>query len=148
MSLAMKPTQIPHGRRPPAPIEADAACHPESLPNSSAILAVSVLANIEDVIAVARTAVLLGKSLKAATSIDLMGETLINIDPCEPLHVGELRSSLEAVKAKLRSHRTSPHEPSFAVEASITAASFLAAGTITLHIKSAEGSSKSQLLTR
>lgn len=148
MSLAMKTTHILHGRRIPEPIDTDVACHPESLPNSSAILAVSVLANVEDVIAVARTAVLIGKSLKAATSIDLMGEPLINIDQSEPLRVAELRSSLEAMKAKLRPHRASPHEPCFAVEASITAASFLAAGTITLHIRSAERSSKSQLLTR
>jgi len=106
-------------------------------PNSSAILAVTVLATVEDVLAVVRTATLLGKTFEASTSVDVLGEDAIHIEAGEDLTDGTVARLLDAIKDKLR-NRGSQEGPKFAVEASIAAASFLAAGSISVNIRGAD----------
>jgi hypothetical protein len=110
----------------------------ESAPNSSTILAVTVLAGTEDVLAVIRTAALLGKSFKAATSINVLGERTIRIEPEDDLPPASLARVLEVVESILPD-RGPAAAPMFALEVSITAASFLAGGMISVHVRGTDG---------
>jgi hypothetical protein len=121
-------------RRGIGAIEAAPSYHAESSPNSSAILAVTVLADTEDVLAVIRTAILLGNSFKASTSVHVFGEDAIHIESGEHLSQASLAKFLDVTQGKL-CRQGSSQAPLFTVEASITAASFLAAGTISVHIR-------------
>jgi len=108
--------------------------HAESSPNSSAVLAVTVLADTEDVLAVIRTAALLGKSFKASTSVDLPGEDPIHIESGDNLSQASLAKLLDSIQRKLYKLGSS-QAPVFAVEATITAASFLASGAVSVNIR-------------
>ena len=121
--------------------------HAESLPNSSVILAVTVLADIEDVLAVIRTAALLGKSFKASTSVDLLGENAIHIESGENLSQASLTKLLDVIQGKLCKQGSS-QAPIFALEASITAASFLASGAISVHIRGTDSVPKRPAVAR
>jgi hypothetical protein len=118
--------------------ESVSACHVESLPNSSAIFSVALLANAEDVVAMARTALLLGGSLRTAVSISFVDERLIDLVPDAGLHDGSLDSHLSIVMARINTRRTLTCERPFALELSITSASFLTVGTISLQIRLAD----------
>ncbi len=117
--------------------EAALSYHPESAPNSSAVLAVTVLAGIEDVLALIRTAALLGRDLKASTSVDVLGEGAIYLGPDHNGSQVSLDNVLGSIEEKLYLHGAS-QPPVFAVQANITAASFLTAGTITVLVRSFE----------
>ena len=121
-------------RRSIGAIDTAESYHAESLPNSSAIFAVTVLADIEDVLAVIRTAALLGKSFKASTSVDFMGEDAIHIESGDSPSQASLAKLLDVIQGKLCKQGSS-EAPIFALEASITAASFLASGAIAVHIR-------------
>ena len=121
--------------------------HAESSPNSSALLAVTVLADVEDVLAVIRTAALLGKSFKASTSVDLLGEDDLHIESGENLSQASLARLLEVIQCKL-SKQGSSQAPIFALEATITAASFLASGAISVHIRGADSVPKRPAVAR
>ena len=108
--------------------------HAESAPNSSAILAATVLGGIEDVLAVVRTAALLGNSFKVSTSVDLLGESAIYIESGEIGSAASLENLVRLVERKLSEQGTS-QVPAFAVEASITAASFLTIGSISVNVR-------------
>ena len=129
----MKARHQIHGGRSNA-IESVPSYQAESSPNSSAILAVTVLASIEDVLAVIRTAALLGNNFRASTSVDLLGEGAIHIESSENSSQASLEDVLSSVQRKLSEHRSS-QEPVFAVEASITAASFFTTGAISVNIR-------------
>lgn len=118
--------------------ETAAACHVESLPNSSAIFSVALLANPEDVVAMARTALLLGGSLRTGVSISFVDERLIDLVPDAGLHDGSLDSHLSIVMARMNTWRSLSCETHFALEVSITSASFLTVGTISLQIRLAD----------
>ena len=143
----MKARQQLQVRRGVGTIEGPPSHHVESSPNSSAMLAVTVLADIEDVVAVIRTAALLGNSFKASTSVEVFGEDAIRIEPGENLSHGALEKSLEVIHGKL-CRRGYSQAPAFAVEASITAASFLAAGTISVHIRGTDSGPKRPTIAR
>jgi hypothetical protein len=121
--------------------------HPDSSPNSSAVLSVTVLADIEDVLAVIRTAALLGKSFKASTSIDLPGGDTIQIEAGDNLSDESLLKMLRSMQSKLCKQGPS-QAAAFALEANITAASFLAAGTISVHIRAADSFPKRPTVAR
>ena len=106
----------------------------ESAPNSSAILAVTILGDTEDVLAVVRMAALLGNSFRASTSIDLLGESAIHIESGENGSPASLGNLMRLVERKLSEQRTS-QVPAFAVEASMTAASFLSIGSISVNVR-------------
>jgi hypothetical protein len=121
--------------------------HAESLPNSSAVLAVTVLADIADVVAVIRTAALLGRSFNVSTAVDLPGESAIQIEANKNVSAAVLNKLLQSIEAKLRTQVLSP-TPIFTLEAAVTAASFLAAGTISVRIRGTELESATGTLTR
>jgi hypothetical protein len=111
--------------------------HAESSPNSSVILTATVLADVEDVLAVIRTAVLLGNNFRVSTSIDLQGEDPIQIEPGRNGTRASLKSLLDSIESTLCKHALSD-TPVFAIETDITAASFLTAGAIAVHIRTAD----------
>ena len=59
-----------------------------------------------------------------------------------------LKEALHAIETKLRVAHLSSLQPAFAIEADITAASIVIAGTTSLQIQHAELSSKQPLITR
>ena len=128
-------------------IEITQSYHPDSSPNSSAMLSVTVLADVEDVLAVMRTAALLGKSFKASTSVDLPGGDTIHIESGDSLSDESLLKMLGSIHSKLCKQGAS-QAAVFALEANITAASFLAAGTISVQIRAAESFPKRPTVAR
>lgn len=122
-------------------------CHPESLPNSSAVLAVTVLADIADVVAVIRMAAVLEESFDVSTTVDLPRESAMHIEPSNKVSAASLNKLLRSIEAKLRTQAISL-TPIFTLEAAVTAASFLAAGTISVRIRRTESGSETRTLTR
>jgi hypothetical protein len=118
-----------------------------SSPTSSVILAATVLADADDVLAVIRTAILLGKSFSVSTSVDLPGENPVHIEPGEGLPAAVLSKKLHSMQDKFRKQGYSL-TPVFALEVSITAASFLAAGTISVRIGAADSGAKRPAVAR
>ena len=96
----------------------------EDLPISSAIVGVTLLGDLEDVLAVLRTAVLLARSLKAPLSLNLLGKDILSGDVDET-PVPEL---LDSARTQLRGLNA----PAFTMEVNIIAASFVSAGSITM----------------
>lgn len=134
----MKAKHQVHGGRD-NPVETVASYHAESSPNSSAIVAVTVLADVDDVLAFIRTAAVLGHNFDSSTEIDLLGESTIHIGSGENSSRESLENLLDSIEGKLLDRRA-PKLPVFAVEASITAASFLTRGAISVHIHKAADS--------
>lgn len=123
------------------------SCHPDSLPNSSAMLSLTVLADLEDVLAVIRTAALLGKSFQASTSVDLPGGDTVHIESGDNLSDESLLKMFGLIQSKLC--KQGPAQAAvFALEANITAASFLASGTISVHIRAADSVRKRPTVAR
>lgn len=121
--------------------------HAESAPNSSVVLAVSVLAEIEDVLAVIRTAAILGNSFRTSTSVNVLGKDTVCIESGMNLTRESLDRVLDSIQTKLRAHRSS-QPPVFALEANISAASFLRVGTISVHIRNAVSIPEPPILAR
>jgi hypothetical protein len=114
-----------------------AARHVESLPNSSAIVGAALAVTRADALAVVRSVALLGSSFKVPTTVEVMGECMIQIGPDSSLSQTSLENLLRAVHIKLRARETS-QTPSFSLDANITLASFLTASSISVQIREAE----------
>jgi hypothetical protein len=110
-------------------------------PNSSAIVGITVLADVEDVLAVLRTAVLFARSLQATLSVNLPGGE-VSFAPFgeDPASLSEF---LDSVQTELR-ELVSTGAPSLILEASVIAASFVSAGSISVRVRSANSVSRSQ----
>ena len=134
-------------RRSIGTFDTEQSYHAGSIPNSSAILAVTVLANIEDVLAAVRTAALLGRSLKAAILVNLPGKDTIHIESGENVSEASLLRTLDSIRGKLRKQGPSQAQV-FALEATIAAASFLAPGTISMHIRGTDSVPKRPTVAR
>ena len=130
----MKARNQLHVEREIGTLHIEPSYHAESSPNSSAVLAVTVLADIEDILAVIRTAVLLGKNFRASTSVDLPGEDAIHIEASENVSQASLAKLLDSIEDKL-CRLGSSQAPVFALEATMTAASFLANGAVSVHVR-------------
>ena len=112
------------------------------------MLAVTVLADVGDVLAVIRTAALLGSNFKASMEINLPGQSAIHIESGENGSRESLESLLRSIQDRLSDHQALKNRV-FAVEASITAASFLTRGAISVHIHEARNSaSKRPVIAR
>ena len=102
-------------------------------PHSSAIVGVTLLGDLEDVLAVLRTAVLLARNLRAPLSLSFPGKDVLPVDfgkaPYSTL-VSELLDFARAQLGRLAA-------PAFAMEVNIVAASFVCAGSITMCVRSA-----------
>ena len=100
-------------------------------PHSSAIVGVTMLGDLEDVLAVLRTAVVLARNLRATLFLGLSGKDVF------PVHFGEAAYStlvaevLDSAGAQLRGLGAP-----FAMEVNIVAASFISEGAITMRVRS------------
>jgi hypothetical protein len=104
-------------------------------PNSSAVVAITVLADAEDVLAVLRTAFLLARNLRAPLSVNLLGREISSghvDDSSRELTVSELLESAGRELHELVYKRA----PNFVLEASVIAASFVSAGSISVCVRS------------
>ena len=101
-------------------------------PHSSAIVGVTLLGDVEDVLAVLRTAVLLARNLRASLSLSLPGRDVLPVElgqtPCST--VSEL---LDFTSAQLNRMAAT----TFAMEVNIVAASFVCTGAITMRVRTA-----------
>ena len=108
--------------------------------NSSAIIALTVLADAQDVLAVVRTGFLLARSLHAPLSVNVLGREISSV------HVGDsadqltLSGVLDSVQREL-CDRAYDRTRSFVLEASVIAASFVSAGSISVRIRAANSGS-------
>jgi len=109
--------------------------------NSSAVLAVTMPADTQDVMAVIRTAALLGKNLNAPTRIGIPGESEIRFAPAECLTSASLGNLLDSIQAKLCRLADLTAAP-FTLEATITAGSFLSVGTLEVSIHTQDATYK------
>jgi hypothetical protein len=113
------------------------AHHEESLPNASAMLSFSALAEVDDVLAAVRIGVLLARSCGSSLDVTILGEPLLSVEP-DTLELKSLDKSLSAIRVKLLASQSMSHFHRFALVANISAATFLTAGTIALQINSAD----------
>ena len=105
-------------------------------PISSAVVGVTLLADMEDALSLLRTAVLLARNLRATLYLDLPGRDVVEVR-CSPASCSTLLSELlESARGRL-SELVSGPGPGLIVEANIIAASFVAAGTIMLRVRNA-----------
>ena len=111
--------------------------HVESLPNSSAIVAAALAVTRADALAVVRSVALLGSSFKVPTTVEVMGESMLEIGRDTTLSQASLENLVRAVHIKLRSREISQAQ-SFSLDASITLASFLTASSISVQIRESE----------
>ena len=111
-------------------------------PNSSAIVGVTLLGDLEDALAVLRTAVLIARNLRATLFLDFPGKHVSSI------HFGEATCSTSAsellysVRPRLRK-LMSVHRQALVLEVTITAASFISEGSISMRIRSVNAGGKS-----
>lgn len=127
-----------HALRENQAIPAPLAYHAESLPNASAIFSVSALADREDILAAVRTAILLARTSRTSLSVTVLDEPVLQAKPGDPLPHDGFDQLLNSIRTKLFIPRPMHRSVGFALEASITSASFLTAGAITLHVRSVD----------
>ena len=101
---------------------------------ASAIVGVTLLGDLEDVLAVIRTAVLLAKNLKAPLSLNLIGRDILPGNFSDTPYSKLVAEILRFAKAQLEGLAA----PAFIMEANIVAASFVCAGSVTLSVRSAD----------
>jgi hypothetical protein len=118
-------------------VRSSSSCLAEVSPNSSAVMAFSVLADIADVLAVLRTAVLLARSFKTNLSVDVQGTKNFVISPADDVYQMPVQKILDPIQVRLREIMFSGRQ-SLVLEASFTAASFLAAGSIAVRVHTGE----------
>jgi hypothetical protein len=114
------------------------ADHAESLPNASAIFSVSSLADREDILAAVRTVILLARTSRTSLSVTILDEPVLNAEPGHPVPHESLDHLLNSIRTKLFIPRPIHRSVDFALEASITSASFLTAGAIVLQVRSVD----------
>jgi hypothetical protein len=99
-------------------------------PNASAIVGVTLLGDLEDVLAVLRTAVLLARNLRAPLSLGLPGQNVLPVDFSQPPCATSVSELLESARAQL-----GVLAAAFAMEFTVIAASFNCAGSITMRVR-------------
>ena len=103
------------------------------LPISSAIVGVTLLGDLEDVLAVVRTTVLLARSMKAPLSLNLFEKDILSGNVDETPYSALVAELLDSVSARLRGLAAT----AFAMEVSVVAASFVSAGSVTMSVHGA-----------
>jgi len=103
-------------------------------PISSAIVGITLLGDLEDVLAVLRTAVLLARSLKAPLSVILFGKDILPGYVDETPYSTMVSELVDSARAQLRGLAA----PAFSMEVNIIAASFVCSGSITMYVTSAK----------
>ena len=101
-------------------------------PHSSAIVGVTLLGDVEEVLAVIRTAVLLARNLRAPLSLSLPGKDVLPVDFGESPFSTAVSRLLDSARAQLRKFDS----PAFVMEVNLVAASFVLGGSITMRVRS------------
>lgn len=109
--------------------------------NLSAVVAVTVVADLADVLAVLRTAALLARSFKTKLSVDILGMKNFVIGPADDLHQVPVQKMVDPIEAHLCEMMSSGTR-AFVLEASFTAASFLTVGSIALRVHTEESTQR------
>jgi hypothetical protein len=120
----------------------------EVTPTSSAVIAVTMIADLQETLAALRTAALLARSLKTTLSIDVFGMKNIIVLP-EGEDQASIKEALDLIHSHLR-EITSSGTRSFVIEANITAASFLTVGGISVRLHTGdtvEGKTRNPVVT-
>ena len=112
--------------------------HAESLPNASANFSVSTMADREDIVAAVRTAILLARTSRMSLSVTVLDESVLQAGPGYSIPYETLDDLLNSIRTKLFIPRPIHRSYGFAVEASITSATFLTTGAITLQVRSVD----------
>ena len=107
--------------------------------NSSAIVGTTLLGDLEDALAVFRTALLLSSNLGARLFLGLPGMDVL------PVHLDEAQRStlVSELLDSTRKQLGGLNAIAFAVEVNIVAASFVCRGSITMHVRSANSALES-----
>ena len=105
----------------------------DDLPISSAIVGITLLGDLEDVLAVVRTTVLLASSMKAPLSLNLFERDILPDNVGETPYSTLVSELLNSVRAQLRGLAATV----FTMEVSVVAASFVCAGAITMNVHGA-----------
>jgi hypothetical protein len=98
---------------------------------SSAIVGVTLLGDLEDVLAVVRTTIVLARSMKASLSLNLFEKDILSVQVDETSD--STLALLNSVKEKLRELVTG----TYSMEVNVVAASFVYAGSVTMKVHSA-----------
>lgn len=91
------------------------------------------MGDLEEVLAVLRTAVVLARNLSAPLSVKLPGKGIFPVDLGEAPSSPEVSRLLDSTRAQLGRIGS----PGFIMEVNLVAASFVRGGSITMHIRSA-----------
>lgn len=106
-------------------------------PNSSTVIAITTVADLQDVLAVLRTAALFARNFGTKLSIDVLGSKNLVIDPADDNQRLSLKKLLDPIQAQLR--ETVPSDTGgFVLEANLTAASFLSVSNISVRVHTGE----------
>ena len=112
-------------------------------PNSSAIVGITLLGDLEDALAVLRTTVLIARNLRATLFLDFPGKRVSSIHFGEDTCSTSASGLLDSVRPRLRK-LMSVHRQALVLEVTITAASFISEGSVLMRIRSVNaGSGKS-----
>lgn len=116
-------------------------------PNSSAIVGVTLVGDLEEMMAVLRTGTLLARNLKVTLSVELPGESVFSLyldQVSSPVVLSGLLDSMKTQLGKLDSSATR----AFVAEITITAASLVSEGIISIRIRTAHANSIESATTR
>jgi len=102
-------------------------------PNSSALMGVTLIGDRQDVLAVLRTAVLLARNLRTPLFLGLPGQDALPVQLGEVPNAKLVSELVDSVR--MQGRRRARAATSFAIEVTVTAASFVCAGSITLRIR-------------
>jgi hypothetical protein len=103
-------------------------------------LGVTMPASPDDVAAVLRTAIVLGRNLKMSVAVELPGEAAIQIEANDCVAQGAMDHLLETVVNRIR--RQVSRKGDVVLEIATNAASFLSLGEISLRVRGLEASAK------
>jgi hypothetical protein len=125
-----------------------ASCDAENLPNSSAVFSISALADRDDVIAAVSTAALLADSSGCSLAVTVLDESVLFTAHGHAVPSAKREELLAAIRTTLLTPRTAARHAQFVLEANITAASFLKAASISLHVRSVDSLPQNLSITR
>lgn len=111
-------------------------------PNSSTLLAITMLPDLQEALAVLRTAALLARSSNSQLCIEISGMESLVIDTADDLGRKSFRRMCSPIQDNLR--KLTSNGSVLVLEAGITSASFLRAGTISVRIRAQEAAGRRQ----
>jgi hypothetical protein len=111
-------------------------------PNSSALLAITMLPDLQEALAVLRTAALLARSFNSQLCIDISGTETLVVDTANDLGRASFQRMCGSIQDNLR--KMTSNGSVLVLEAGLTAASFLRAGTVSVRIHAQEAAGRRQ----